>query len=109
MQPAAVTSADARRRNVLWRNNGNSTFTDVSQQTGLDFDATGAGLVTSDFNNDRAIDFVFAGGSHGAAIYLNPREGKFSPLPGIEFTKQNHPPPVVVVAFHLDKTSWMVR
>src|ERR1700730_4216409 len=60
MQPTAAASAEARQHNVLWRNNGNSTFTDVSQQTGLDFDATGAGLVTSDFNNDRAIDFVFA-------------------------------------------------
>src|SRR6266481_4776628 len=48
MQPTAATSAEPRRPNVLWRNNGNSTFTDVSQQTGLDFDATGAGLVTSD-------------------------------------------------------------
>jgi Tfp pilus assembly protein PilF len=107
MQPTAAASADARQHNVLWRNNGNSTFTDVSQQTGLDFDATGAGLVTSDFNNDRAIDFIFAGGSQGAAIYLNPREGKFSPLPGIDFTKESLPPAVGVVAFDFDKDGWM--
>jgi Tfp pilus assembly protein PilF len=107
MQPTGSASAETRGHNVLWRNNGNSTFTDVSQQTGLDFDATGAGLVTSDFNNDRAIDFVFAGGSQGAAIYLNPREGKFSPLPGIDFTKENLPPAVGVVAFDFDKDGWM--
>jgi Tfp pilus assembly protein PilF len=107
MQPTAAASAEARQHNVLWRNNGNSTFTDVSQQTGLDFDATGAGLVTSDFNNDRAIDFIFAGGSQGAAIYLNPREGKFSPLPGIDFTKESLPPAVGVVAFDFDKDGWM--
>ena len=93
--------------NVLWRNNGNSTFTDVSAESGLGFDATGAGLVTTDFNNDRAIDFVFAGGADGASIYLNPREGKFTPLPAIDFKKENLPPAVGVVAFDFNKDGWM--
>ncbi len=101
------TSSGAKPHNVLWRNNGNSTFTDISAETGLGIDATGAGLVTSDFNNDRAIDFVFAGGSQGASVYLNPREGKFSPLPGIDFTRENLPPAVGVVAFDFDKDGWM--
>src|SRR5258706_1457861 len=105
-QPGDAASGN-QQRNSLWRNNGNSTFTDVSTETGLGIDATGAGLVTSDFNNDRAIDFVFAGGSQGAAIYLNPREGKFSPLPGIDFTKENLPPAVGVIAFDFDKDGWM--
>jgi len=106
MSPGEPASG-AKPHNVLWRNNGNSTFTDVSAETGLGLDATGAGLVTSDFNNDRAIDFVFAGGSQGAAIYLNPREGKFSPLPGIDFARENLPPAVGVVAFDFDKDGWM--
>jgi len=101
------TSSETKPHNILWRNNGNSTFTDISPETGLGIEATGAGLVTSDFNNDRAIDFVFAGGSKGAAIYLNPREGKFSPLPGIDFTKENLPPAIGVVAFDFDKDGWM--
>jgi Tfp pilus assembly protein PilF len=100
-------SSGAKAHNILWRNNGNSTFTDVSAETGLGIDATGGGVVTSDFNNDRAIDFIFAGGSQGASIYLNPREGKFSPLPGIDFTKENLPPAVGVVAFDFDKDGWM--
>src|ERR1700738_4623678 len=73
-------SAEAKAHNVLWRNNGNSTFTDISEDTALGIAATGAGVVTTDFNNDRAIDFVFAGGGDGASIYLNPREGKFMTL-----------------------------
>jgi Flp pilus assembly protein TadD len=93
--------------NTLWRNNGNSTFTDVSADTALGIAATGGGVVTTDFNNDRAIDFVFAGGPTGAAIYLNPREGKFAPLPGIDFSKENLPPAVGVVAFDFDKDGWM--
>ena len=93
--------------NVLWRNNGNSTFTDVSAETALGFAATGAGVVTTDFNNDRAVDFVIAGGQAGAFIYLNPREGKFTPLGGIDFNKEKLPPAVGVIAFDFDKDGWM--
>jgi tetratricopeptide (TPR) repeat protein len=107
MAPTAAGSSEGAAHNELWRNNGNSTFSDVSAETALNFDATGAGVVTSDFNNDRAIDFVIAGGSAGASIYLNPREGKFTPLTGIDFKKENLPPAIGVVAFDFDKDGWM--
>jgi Flp pilus assembly protein TadD len=106
-QPTAASSRETAAHNVLWRNNGNCTFTDVSKETALDFDATGAGLVTTDFNNDRAIDFVFAGGTAGASIYLNPREGKFTSSTAIDFKKENLPPAVGVIAFDFDKDGWM--
>jgi Tfp pilus assembly protein PilF len=93
--------------NILWRNNGNSTFTDASAETALGFAATGAGVVTTDFNNDRAVDFVIAGGQAGASIYLNPREGKFMSLDGIDFSKEKLPPAVGAVAFDFDKDGWM--
>src|SRR5256885_12274808 len=64
--------------NTLWRNNGNSTFTDVSAETGLGVKFVEGGVVTSDFNNDRAIDFILAGGAKGATILLNPREDRKS-------------------------------
>ena len=107
MQPTAAGTTETKTHNILWRNNGNSTFTDVSAETALGFDATGAGLVTTDFNNDRAIDFVFAGGAEGASIYLNPREGKFTPSTAIDFKKENLPPAVGVVAFDFNKDGWM--
>jgi len=94
-------------KNRLWRNNGNSTFTDVSEETAMGLDATGGGVAMTDFNNDRAIDFVVAGGPQGAAILLNPREGKFKALPGIDFAKENLPPAVGVIAFDFDKDGWM--
>jgi Flp pilus assembly protein TadD len=100
-------SSGSPPHNMLWRNNGNSTFTDVSAGTALGFAATGAGVVTTDFNNDRAVDFVIAGGLAGAYIYLNPREGKFTPLGGIDFSKEKLPPAVGVVAFDFDKDGWM--
>src|SRR2546425_333013 len=102
-----VNAPGGNANNVLWRNNANGTFTDVSAETALGIPATGAGVVTSDFNNDRAIDFVIAGGENGAAIYLNPREGKFAALPGIDFKKENLPPAVGVAVFDFDKDGWM--
>jgi tetratricopeptide (TPR) repeat protein len=114
MAPRAETSAnkpekkpEIKPKNRLWRNNGNSTFTDVSEETAMDLDATGGGVAMTDFNNDRAIDFVVAGGPHGAAILLNPREGKFTALPGIDFANENLPPAVGVIAFDFDKDGWM--
>jgi tetratricopeptide (TPR) repeat protein len=97
----------AGTHNVMWRNNGNSTFTDVSSETALGKGATGAGVVTSDFNNDRAIDFVLAGGAKGASVLLNPREGEFKPIDGIDFAKEGLPPAVGVVSFDFDKDGWM--
>jgi Tfp pilus assembly protein PilF len=104
---SADGSAGGKGHNVLWRNNGNSTFTDISAETGLGLEGTGGGVVSSDFNNDRAIDFVIAGGSAGAGIYLNPREGKFTPLAGIDFKKESLPPAVGVVSFDFNKDGWM--
>jgi len=114
MAPGAETPANKpekkpenKPKNKLWRNNGNSTFTDVSEETAMGLDATGGGVAMTDFNNDRAIDFVVAGGPQGAAIFLNPREGKFKALPGIDFAKENLPPAVGVIAFDFDKDGWM--
>jgi tetratricopeptide (TPR) repeat protein len=93
--------------NVLWRNNSNGTFTDVSGETRLGAEATGAGIATSDFNNDRAIDFILAGGTAGELVLLNPREGAFHPLGNVDFTKLGLPPAVGVVSFDFDKDGWM--
>jgi Flp pilus assembly protein TadD len=103
-----VTMVSAKgRKNKLWRNNGNSTFTDVSDESGLGVDATGADVAITDFNNDRAIDIVVAGGADGAAILLNPREGRFRALPGIDFAKEKLPPAVGVAVLDFDKDGWM--
>jgi Flp pilus assembly protein TadD len=93
--------------NTLWRNNGNSTFTDISMETTLGIEGSGGGVVTSDFNNDRAIDFVIPGGAKGASVLLNPREGAFKAMEGIDFRKAGLPPAVGVVSFDFDKDGWM--
>ena len=40
-------------------------------------------------------------------MFLNPREGKFTALAGIDFTKEHLPPAVGVVALDFDKDGWM--
>lgn len=60
-------------RNLLWRNNGNRTFTDVTKDTNLG-GAGSSAAVPSDLNNDRAVDLAVSGSTR---VYLNPREGKW--------------------------------
>jgi tetratricopeptide (TPR) repeat protein len=62
----------------LWRNNGNGTFTDVSDSTGTSGVFTVLAAVGSDYNNDRAVDLVETRMRRPPIILENPREGKFS-------------------------------
>jgi tetratricopeptide (TPR) repeat protein len=63
--------------NQMWRNNGNGTFTDVTDQTGLSTDRSSTAAVGTDYNNDRAVDIVATGSPSEPTIFENPREGKF--------------------------------
>lgn len=63
--------------NSLWRNNGNGTFTNVTADTGLAGDHPSLGIIASDLNNDRAIDFVVTNWQAAPVVYTNPREGRF--------------------------------
>ena len=76
---APIVVKPFRSHSIMWRNNGNGTFTDVSSERGLD--VAGLNAIGTDFDNDRAVDLVVTGGSYlGAALFLkNPREGEFQP------------------------------
>jgi tetratricopeptide (TPR) repeat protein len=91
--------------NVMWRNNGNSTFTEWTNPTGL----AGAGntiqAILSDINNDRAVDLITTGGSGAPTIYLNQREGAFKPLP--LYDDATLPATRGVAVFDFDKDGWM--
>jgi tetratricopeptide (TPR) repeat protein len=61
--------------NVMFRNNGNGSFTDVTESIGLASASRGIASVGTDYNNDRAVDIVVTGDV--PTIFENPREGKF--------------------------------
>jgi tetratricopeptide (TPR) repeat protein len=61
--------------NFMWRNNGNGTFTNVTQDLEIYLDPSVSAIGT-DYNNDRAIDLVVTD-LKGPSILENPREGKF--------------------------------
>jgi tetratricopeptide (TPR) repeat protein len=62
---------------VLWRNNGNSTFTEWTAPTGLAGAAEATSVTLSDVNNDRAVDLVVAGTGPSPVVFENQREGAF--------------------------------
>jgi hypothetical protein len=68
---------DGDTPNVLWRNNGNKTFTEWTEQTGLGGKGKSAAAVLTDFNNDRAVDIAVTGDGPAPILFVNPREGKY--------------------------------
>jgi tetratricopeptide (TPR) repeat protein len=72
---ASLKDGDAP--NVLWRNNGNKTFTEWTEPTGLGGSGTTAAAILTDFNNDHAVDLAVTGDGASPLIYVNPREGKY--------------------------------
>jgi hypothetical protein len=66
-------------RNILYHNNGNGTFTDVSQKSGM-WSAVGTyglSVAASDLDNDGWPDIYVANDSAPATLYLNQKDGTF--------------------------------
>jgi tetratricopeptide (TPR) repeat protein len=99
-------AADGKRGpNVMWRNNGNSTFTEYTGPTGLAGSGTTTQAVLSDINNDRAVDLITTGSTGAPTIYFNQREGAFKAMPLYE--DASLPPSQGVAVFDFDKDGWM--
>jgi len=67
-------------KNILFHNNGDGTFADVSERAGI-FQANGTfglGVLTADFNNDGWPDIYVANDSTASALYQNKKNGTFS-------------------------------
>lgn len=102
---AFLLPADARfSGNTLWRNDGDGTFTDWSAESALGSFGPSTGIVGTDLDNDRAVDFVVTGWGRAPEVRLNPRVGEFEPL---EWPSLLPAPPAGVVAIDFDKDTWM--
>ena len=104
-QPFTFPQDTAGPGNILWRNNGNGTFIDLTKEPGLAGGAPSIAAIGSDINNDRAIDFVVTGWQKSPTIFYNPREGAFraatpwiSAMPSVA---------AGVAALDFDKDGWM--
>jgi len=66
-------------KNILYRNNGDGTFSDVTEGAGiLQANGTyGLGVLTADFDNDGWPDIYVANDSAASALYQNKKNGKF--------------------------------
>jgi tetratricopeptide (TPR) repeat protein len=111
--------------NVLWRNNGNKTFTEWTEPTGLGGGGRTSAAILTDFNNDRAVDIAVTGDGPAPTIYVNPRERKypaqplysggeqFSKTPGLEVSTlagrdvMKLPATVGIAVLDYNKDGWM--
>ncbi|MFZ0946967.1 MAG: CRTAC1 family protein [Candidatus Sulfotelmatobacter sp.] len=69
-------------KNILYHNNGDGTFTDVSEAAGI-FRASGTyglGVLTADFDNDGWPDIYVANDSTASALYHNKKNGTFEDI-----------------------------
>jgi tetratricopeptide (TPR) repeat protein len=103
-------SGDKAEWGDMFRNNGDGTFTNVTESLGFwgIGSSGGEGAIGTDYNNDRAVDILVPGLAMapdvGPAILQNPREGKFlvkrpwsSPMPA----------PVTGAVLDFDHDGWM--
>ncbi len=100
-----LTGIGPALHNVLWRNNGNSTFTNWTEEAGLAGDGATTSVVLSDINNDRAVDLVVTGSNGAPTVYLNQREGPFKAMP--LYDAAGLPPTTGVYVFDFNKDGWM--
>jgi len=69
-------------RNILYHNNGDGTFTDVSEAAGIfrTNSTYGLGVLTADFDNDGWPDIYVANDSTASALYHNKKNGTFEDI-----------------------------
>ena len=115
--------------NQMWRNNGNGTFTEVTNVLGLSGleDLPSIGAIGTDYNNDRAVDIALSGSkitvdpsdlptgwrfsesipnaAGQPVIFENPREGKFPPRQ--TWSEQVPGPTVGISALDFNHDGWM--
>jgi enediyne biosynthesis protein E4 len=67
---------DANQPNIMYENNGNGTFTNVSAETGLNLGSQGMGVDHGDINNDGHLD-VYVTNLGPNFLFLNDGTGHF--------------------------------
>ncbi len=72
------TAYEAPARDTLYRNEGDGTFTDVSEAAGIaGAPGTGLGLVAGDFDGDGRVDMFVANDAMKDRLWINLGDGRF--------------------------------
>jgi hypothetical protein len=90
-----ITDEYMKECNMLWHNNGDGTFTDLSKETGTCMTLWGWGAKFGDFDNDGWQDLFVVNGlrSAGKENYI-PVLVNMITMPGIDFTNVNNWPSI---------------
>jgi tetratricopeptide (TPR) repeat protein len=91
--------------NVLWRNNGDGTFVDKTNDLALAGAAPSIGAIGSDLGNNQATDLVVTGWQKYPSVFLNTRDGGFRPARPWAISMPG--PAAGVVAADFDQDGWM--
>ena len=83
-------------KNILYRNNGDGTFTDISKKAGIEntIGTYGLSVVVADLDNDGWPDIYVANDSTAATYYQNQKDGTFKDLAteaGIAYSPDGKP------------------
>jgi hypothetical protein len=74
---ATMKKSSPKYFNRLLRNNGDGSFTDVTEKAGLTGTGFGVGVAIGDYDNDGHPD-IFVAGVHGNTLYHNNGDGTFT-------------------------------
>ena len=74
---ATLQKSSPKYSNRLFRNNGDGTFTDVTEQAGLKGTGFDVGVAIGDYDNDGHPD-IFIAGVHGNILYHNNGDSTFT-------------------------------
>ncbi|HYT23830.1 MAG TPA: CRTAC1 family protein [Candidatus Polarisedimenticolia bacterium] len=90
-----IPSVYPRVRSWLFHNNGDGTFKDVSEESGIARSLGKAwGVVATDVNNDGWMDLFVANDTVENFLFLNKRNGKFADIgleSGVAFSQEGRP------------------
>ena len=104
-QPFAFPIDAPAPGNILWRNKGDGTFIDTTNDLALGGSAPSIGAIGSDLGNNRAIDLVVTGWQKYPSIFMNTREGPFRPASPWAISMPG--PAAGVVTADFDHDGWM--
>jgi hypothetical protein len=104
-QPFTFPEGAPAPGNVLWRNNGDGTFVDKTNDLALAGAGPSIGAIGSDLGNNQAIDLVVTGWQKYPSVFLNTREGVFRPVSPWAISMPG--PAAGVVAADFDRDGWM--